>query len=552
MTRTNRLGACAIVLGILMMLTPATAFSSSQKDKGTPLPEGVSQGIDYLHSMLLDSGTTVNHARLAPLLDYVAQGVPNAEELTPEKREEGTGSVYYDEFRVGFRELVEYFYNPAIPNFLIVPSVLRASGWQPGSDILTRNVKLWEEIDRLVMPLVLRGSEYEVNTPDSFGGCYYSYDLHRMLVLMKHNGHNVLLSVSKQKDESDVGRKAVIIDDKDFVYFYSGIEGLDRGLIGWMDTYMYGSFAVQVYFEKGPKTVGNALFKWLSAGWAGMNVVKRSHIYDGSRRYAEGLKGVLESGNLPPAERFAERIKQIDALSPDEVDGYIATYSRNFEQAVKDHEGMDSRSFQKIIADGGYAEVLDDKARMDTLYLEYMKHMIGKPSLVQLDLPPLPDAALAEAPAGQPAAPQAGATHAADGVAAAASQSAQAAENVAASATVSATVSGTVPGTEETVAAHALSHDGHADVTPGESHAPAADETKVQAAGPEEPAEGGKRASSGASFGHGLGGEPKTSATAGGGRAAAQASEAAQDFGTAPASRSGSAKDTDSCPGGDC
>lgn len=398
MTRKQRHGLYVMLPGllalVLLLVVPAqakdgivTARSAVKKDEAAPLPEKVQAATDYLHRLLMDSSMSFDQSRVTPLLEYVNKADFDPEKIEPEKRDEGTGALYYDEFRVPFTDLLRYFYNPDIPNFLIVPSVLRASGWQQGSDILTGDVRLWEELADYSQPIVLRGSEYEVNTPDSFGGCYYSYDLHRLLVLMKHNGQHVLLSVSKQKDKSDVGRKAVIIDDKDFVYFYSGIEGLDRGLIGWMDTYMYGSFAVQVYYEKGPDLVANALFKWLSAGWAGMNVVKRDHIYDGARRYAQGLKEVLESDNLPSPERFAERIRQIDALSPAQTDAYITKYARNFEREAKSHEGMDSSSFQEIIENGGYAEVLDPKARREVLYLEYMKSMLGKPCLVDLDLP---------------------------------------------------------------------------------------------------------------------------------------------------------------------
>ena len=69
----------------------------------------------------------------------------------------------------------------------------------------------------------------ESDTPDLNTGVYHEYDLKRTLILLNHKGRQVLVSLSKQIDKSDVGKKGIILgNDNDWNYYYSGEPGFTR------------------------------------------------------------------------------------------------------------------------------------------------------------------------------------------------------------------------------------------------------------------------------------------------------------------------------------
>ncbi|MEF2232113.1 MAG: hypothetical protein V3571_14370, partial [Pseudodesulfovibrio sp.] len=172
--------------------------------------------------------------------------------------------------------------------------------------------------------------------------------------------------------------------------------------------FMYQSASVQVFLERDAEAPLTTvfLFKWLNAGWLGSNVVKRKHIYDGSLRYARSFAKVLESASLTPEEMVAQ-LRPVLALNHAQVDAKIGEYARNFEIRFRDDPKLKLRSYAKIIADGGYAEVLDNDARRSILALQKLKAMVGMETLVDLSSSPVA-AAPAAVPA--PAAPAAGRT----------------------------------------------------------------------------------------------------------------------------------------------
>lgn len=380
--------AC-VLAGVFFLLAVPSANAAGEADlkigkQGAKLEAGVQGSLDYLFEQLASGGNSVDVAKLAPMLDFVAGSNGEPQDFEPEKRGGGKGIVLRVNLKSDMDRVLRYLYNPAIPNYLIVPSVLRLSGWYEGSDILKLKQGLWDTLPTLTEPMVLRGREFESNTPDQFGGAYYKYDLNRLLVLMKYNGMNVMISVCEQDKKSDVGRKGVIIDDNQWQYFYSGIEGLDKGLISWMDTFMYYSASIQVFVEHQPGQTRDMLFKWLNAGWSGMNVVARKHIYAGSVRFADGFRKVLESDMLPSADILAEQMTGLRDISSSEESALIQDYARAFEKLAVKSEAMDKREFLKVVLDGGYAKVLDTEDRQAVLALQKLKCLLGMDALIDM------------------------------------------------------------------------------------------------------------------------------------------------------------------------
>lgn len=357
------------------------------KNFSQALPRNVEEALTALLALPGHRGAALDWAKLEPLLAMASGPAFDAQTLKPEKRENANGVCLRADLDAPLERILRYGYNKDIPNHVIFPSVLRLTGWYPESDILTQERGLWEQAKgELSSPALLWGKEYEVNTPDSSTGAYYRYDLDRFLALLRKNGDTVLISVSRMPKESDEGQKGVPMDDQNWNYFYSGINGLDRGLIGWMSTTLYNSSSVQVFYEhKGPQPRTTCLlFKWLSGGWAGLNVIMPRHIYDGNLRFLKGFKKVMESAALPDSDRFAAAMREIRALPDPALDEKIRLYAHAFENLARNYPSMDKGEFRKIWENGGYSKVLDRSQRIGVLALEYLKAKVGKPVLVDL------------------------------------------------------------------------------------------------------------------------------------------------------------------------
>ena len=375
-------GALAFAFVLAALLLPHMVLAA--------LPQPVEQNLGAMLDLSQQRGTAVSQQDFGPLLDYVTKASGDARDLVPEKRYGGNGSVLRVTMKRPLSHIIRYCYNPDIPDHLIYPSVLRLSGWQPGSDLVDKEPKPWNLLPRLDKPVALWGTEYQVNAPDSFGGGYYRCDLNRLLVLTKMGGKNVLISVSKQKDKSSVGKKAVILDEGEWNYFYSGINGLNKGLVGWADTYMYDSASVQVFIEDGPHQTTLMIFKWLRAGWASMNVVMKNHINDGLTRYATAFKKIVESDSLPDADDFAARVRELSTMSDAELDCKILAYALAIENIAKTSPAMNKSEFQKVVEGGKYAKIMNREERVGAILVEYLKSRLGKRPLV--DFPTTPGA----------------------------------------------------------------------------------------------------------------------------------------------------------------
>ena len=381
-TSARRRSGVLVVLFIMFALfVPGQALSA-------PLPKSVEQDLGVLLDLTLKRNAEVQPQSFQSLLEFVSQAKGDARDLIPARRYDANGTVLRVTMKTSLSRLMRYCYNPAIPNYLIFPSVLRLGGWYRGSDIVDKDPKPWLQLGKLDNPVALWGTEYEVNAPDSFGGGYYRYDLNRLIILTKLGGKNVLISVSKQKDKSSVGKKAVILDDGDWSYFYSGINGLNKGLIGWADTYMYDSASVQVFIEDGPHQTSFMLFKWLRAGWAGMNVVQKDHINEGATRYATAFKRIMESDRMPDPDEFALHVCELSTMSDAELERKIAAYSVAIENIAKTSPAMDKSEFQKVVEGGKYSRTMNREERLSAILVEYLKSRLGKNPLVEFPAMP--------------------------------------------------------------------------------------------------------------------------------------------------------------------
>lgn len=383
---------CCIVFFILLLLaSPFQAWAQPTAagvnfDMFTPssrINNKVESAISALLKRKKDSKSPPKISEIAPLLEYMLVVDGNGGRTHPEKRSEGMGVYWRGVLNKPFAESLRYFYNPNIPSEILYPSSLRQGFWEPGSDILSLKKPIWEMFETLgEQPVVLTGRETEEITPDNYSGCYYIYTQARVLVLLRYKGVPMLLSISWQDGKSDAGMKGNFLgdyDDWDFVYT-KAVGGTAPG-IGWMSTYMYASSNITLLFPLSDGSTCYSMFKWLRAGWSGLNVVKRDHITSGANRNFRGMLEVVGGAGGIAFEELEAISKKYDSLGREAMLAEARPYAAQLAKLSKNDEILKRDEFQAVLANGIYAETLSDDELRSLLKVLALKRKLGKPVL---------------------------------------------------------------------------------------------------------------------------------------------------------------------------
>lgn len=303
-----------VIFVMAVLFVPAIGTASD-----TPLA-----GFDHLLQIVKNEHLEFDAEKITPILDYVTSDHYTKE---PQPQIAGVENNTYAycgyESEGGLARLLKYCYNPDIPSCAVMPSVIRLSAWKDyyGNPAIV-SPSLWQHLERDDKPVVIRGMYYMQNTPDLNTGAYYGYDSYRAVILMNYKGRKALVSVLKQKDVSDVGKKGFIIgDESEMDYFYSGEQGLTVKGLGWVKSYLYDSFSVSVFVEdkKGEALLRCGVFKWIRAGWAGKNIARKSQVKKGMERYATEFKNLMGKKNFPSPDELVDICNSFKSLSTDEM-----------------------------------------------------------------------------------------------------------------------------------------------------------------------------------------------------------------------------------------
>ncbi len=377
---TNSYWSLSVFFGLFLL----AFFSCSSAMAAGGMPEEAVDAMNLLLECRDPSAPVPQAHQLEPLLDYVYGGTASYDATKPPKRPEGSGIFWRDSFSQPMKNVLEYMYNPAIPTEASFPALVRSGRWLEGSDILKLPKPLWESLDNLSQPVVLRGVEEEEITPDSFSGSYYSYQLDRLLILMEYKGAPMLVSVVWQKDKSDVGRKGGFVGDyNNWDFIYTPSKGATLKGVGWADTYMYDTCSISFLFPEGPSRdkTAFAIFKWLKAGWSGMNMVERSHIRDGMMRSVRSLKSVIEPAKRPSPSAIAQKYKELSAKSEEELCSLATPYCQALAVKSSEKEVFSDPDFQAVLKDGNYVKTMEKRELIALLMVNYLKEQLGKPVL---------------------------------------------------------------------------------------------------------------------------------------------------------------------------
>lgn len=362
--------ACLFVL--CLAVSPGYALTVEGK---------VPQDVEALVAALLESAKKntppPSVEQLAPFLQYVQKNRSATQEL--EKRDPGLGVYSSGSMNMPLQRLVRYSFDPTIPGESLYPTAARRNFWMPESELVSKNIKLWEKMGS-ADTLVVHGREYEEVTPDASSGCHYFYYLNRMVMLFMYEGQQYVLAVSRQEAPSSIGRRGFILgDDNNWDYVYTNKNGTNLSMVGWADTFMYDSATIAVYFSDAanPQKTEYAYFKWVKAGWSGLNVVEREHIAVGTERFLASFKRILEHPALPKPEEISAAYGALQAKDDASLRAMLAPYAKALEAKAKEFSVTREKDFQAVLKDGKYAESMARQELVSELLKQHMRRVLG-------------------------------------------------------------------------------------------------------------------------------------------------------------------------------
>ncbi|MEE9910957.1 MAG: hypothetical protein K4571_04460 [Deltaproteobacteria bacterium] len=370
-----RLSIPLIFLSVaLFHLEPAQALTAF--DTSHPVPVAALKLVQFG----ADPRAGLDMQAVAHLVDYVLGSKASKEASLP-MVQKAPGAYCEFDTRISFPNFMQYSYSSQIPAVVTSPSSLRYSRWNGQQGKLHQLPGNWMLAAPDSKPAIIRGGQRDAITPDLTTGVYYEYNLNKTLILLNYKGHQTLITISKQINISDVGKKGVILgNDDDWNYYYSGEPGSTKAGLGWVKSYIYDYFAVSVNVETGgtPAAVRSGVFQWLRAGWSGINFVQPEHIIKGIKRYARNSKAILESPNLPQPSQVAEAYQRLSSLpQSDLLEKYTALQQARQTLAAQSGK-IDTGKIKKQDA---YAATPKEQI-VEELMLEYLKIVLGKTTLL--------------------------------------------------------------------------------------------------------------------------------------------------------------------------
>ena len=143
---------------------------------------------------------------------------------------------------------------------------------------------------------------------------------------------------------------------------------------------MYASESIMIYYEI-PGSVPQvrcAVFKWVNAGWAGINMVKPHHIRSGVERFVKTFKQVIESGALPQPSELAANIRHISELSVDDLRERVREYYNALKKQHENDNHLNRKWFPRLFGDDTYVENMNHEELKAVVCKEYLKYLLGK------------------------------------------------------------------------------------------------------------------------------------------------------------------------------
>jgi hypothetical protein len=395
------------ILALLVLFIPVWSAAAGEDDglrkQGAEPPQrgSLEDSFAYMAELALapDPIIPLDMQRLAPIVTYLLDHPDSGRDLHPLPKVASMPGAYHS-FRLerSLERMLTYAYNPDIPQVAFRPTSIRLTYWsQINGRFKAVFPRLWTLLPKLETPYQLRGKEVTEITPDLFSGAYFHYTLDTRIILMRYQGRRLFLSISRQPEKSEVGKKGAIVGgDHSWNYLYASTSGLVKPGLGWVKSYIYDSLSVVIYLEPeaDEDRIEVGIFKWLSAGWAGMNMVKPKHIHEGLLRFADPFKQLLERADLPAPEQLADYFRPLGEMPLEDLRDQARRYHQRLRSRYADAPPFNNTKLAKLFADPAYADGLDRIQMEAMLAKDYVKPIFGRQSLLdkspqeRRDVPP--------------------------------------------------------------------------------------------------------------------------------------------------------------------
>jgi hypothetical protein len=370
-----------MLIGAICLISPAQSRANKNPDEAK-ISHSIYPGLHHFLDLVdPEKNVSFEPGLVAGVMEFV-EGPKKADTLYFADGVMGMPSAYHEfDSRTDLRKISNYAFNPDIPDIATMPSSVRLFEWMDEKGQRNQSPRVDRFLGDLDAPVVEKALQYVEITPDTHSGAYYGYNLYQTLIVFKYRQRKVLITISRQMDISSVGKKGYVLgSDNDWDYFYSGKKGLTIPALGWVSSYMYGSGAINIYYEIDPGSpkVRCAMFKWLRAGWSGINMVQRKHIYSGLKRFAGPFKQIMEYPALPSVNVMASDFSRIRKFSDNTLRAKMELYSDILKRRYNGDNGNGKKRVAKMLADKDHWLGMSRREMQAALVIEYMKAVIGK------------------------------------------------------------------------------------------------------------------------------------------------------------------------------
>lgn len=372
-----------LLLGLILTATVAA--------REIPVDGAIDAELDYLLGLIgrdSKSLASLQTERLDRTLEFLA-GTKDPDALYHAQDRNGAPSAYWQlDLRRPIADVLRLTYDTDLPAVVTSPATVRTAHWSWTDAGNGRLPPFWVHARHMQQPLAMTGVEHLVNSPDEHTGAYYEYDLDRALLLTSWRKRPLFISLSAQKGRSAVGKQGIILGEDDhWTYLYSDIPGLNWPGFGWVDSYLYDSYSVALYLGTagGGAPTRFGIFKWIKAGWVGMNMVRKAHITEGLKRYADAFKLILENPRTADVDAVVRQFAAIRNLPRSQLTQLTATY---FDALTTDLKRTPppagATEAAALFAKGGYRQSIGPDEMISIASLERLKALLGKPHYLKL------------------------------------------------------------------------------------------------------------------------------------------------------------------------
>ncbi len=363
---------------LILLIAVISALPAFANIKDADFPKEAVVAIDEILNATAN-GAKPSEEQVNFLIGFMhAQDYPSGTFLSLNEREYGNGTYYQAKVDFNLKDYIDYSLDPKVPTEILYPASIRRGYWREDSKILQDA----SAIKALKLPpeqmFYTSGIENEEITPDLTSGCYYNYELKRLVVVTKDpvTGSTAVISAAVQVAPSSIGLKGLVLgNDSDLNYIYTDVTGSNLSMVGWAKTQIYASANISVWIEKNGELYANSL-NWLKAGWSGMNVVEAENITSGVERGNKSLNSFLSSKNRPSQKEIEDYHISLKNKNDQELEESLQAQANKLLELANSGEKL-SDDYMKALRDGNYAKSLSKEHKIAELLKLYIKEKLN-------------------------------------------------------------------------------------------------------------------------------------------------------------------------------